>query len=90
MSGAVWPGKYEVNLMGLIDKIIGTYSDREMKRIKPIMQQVLDLESVYSKMSDALQKDSICQGVNPPLVKYATVLGFKILVPLKLPPFKSI
>lgn len=39
--------------MGLIDKIIGTYSDREMKRIKPIMQQVLDLESVYSKMSDA-------------------------------------
>ncbi len=39
--------------MGILDKIIGTYSTREMKRIKPIMQQVLDLEHIYSEMSDA-------------------------------------
>ena len=39
--------------MGILDKIIGTYSNREMKRIKPIMQQVLDLEHIYSEMSDA-------------------------------------
>lgn len=39
--------------MGILDKIIGTYSTREMKRIKPIMEQVLDLEHIYSEMSDA-------------------------------------
>ena len=39
--------------MGILDKIIGTYSSRELKRIKPIMQQVLDLEELYSNMSEA-------------------------------------
>ena len=39
--------------MGILDKIIGTYSSRELKRLKPIMQQVLDLEELYSNMSEA-------------------------------------
>ncbi len=39
--------------MGILDKIIGTYSNRELKRIKPIMQQVLDLEHIYADMSEA-------------------------------------
>lgn len=39
--------------MSILDKIIGTYSSRELKRIKPIMQQVLDLEGLYSNMSEA-------------------------------------
>lgn len=39
--------------MNIIDKIIGTYSDREMKRIKPIMQQVLNLEDTYKNMSES-------------------------------------
>ena len=30
--------------MGLIEKIFGSYSKRELKRIKPILQSVLDLE----------------------------------------------
>ena len=39
--------------MGIVDKLIGTYSNREMKRIKPIMQQVLELEDSYTNMSEA-------------------------------------
>ncbi|MBE6884350.1 MAG: preprotein translocase subunit SecA [Ruminococcaceae bacterium] len=39
--------------MNLFTKIFGTYSSREMKNIKPIMQKVLDLEPTYAKLSDA-------------------------------------
>ncbi len=39
--------------MGLFDKIFGTYSDREIKRIDPILNQVLALESEYSELSDS-------------------------------------
>ena len=42
-----------MNQLGILDKIIGTYSNRELKRIKPIMQQVLDLEHIYADMSEA-------------------------------------
>ncbi len=38
--------------MGLIEKIFGSYSKRELKRIKPILQSVLDLEEEYKAMSD--------------------------------------
>ncbi len=38
--------------MGLVEKIFGSYSKRELKRIKPILQQVLDLEETYKAMSD--------------------------------------
>lgn len=38
--------------MGLYEKIFGTYSSRELKRIQPIVDQVLALEDKYSKMSD--------------------------------------
>ena len=33
--------------MGLIEKIFGSYSKRELKRIRPILQNVLDLEEEY-------------------------------------------
>ncbi|MBR5121690.1 MAG: preprotein translocase subunit SecA [Oscillospiraceae bacterium] len=39
--------------MGLLDKIFGTYSDRELKRIEPIKQQVLNLEDKYKAYTDA-------------------------------------
>ena len=39
--------------MGLFDKIFGTYSDRELKRIEPIKQQVLDLEDKYKAYTDS-------------------------------------
>ena len=38
--------------MGLFTRIFGTYSDREIKRIKPIAQEVLDLEEEYSNLSE--------------------------------------
>ncbi len=38
--------------MGLMDKIFGTYSERELKRIYPIRDKVLALDEQYSKMSD--------------------------------------
>ena len=38
--------------MGLMDKIFGTYSERELKRIYPIRDKVLALDEQFSKMSD--------------------------------------
>ena len=35
-----------------MDKIFGTYSERELKRIYPIRDKVLALDEQYSKMSD--------------------------------------
>lgn len=39
--------------MGLLDKIFGTYSERELKRIEPIKNKVLELEEKYRSMSDS-------------------------------------
>ncbi len=38
--------------MGLLDKIFGSYSTKELKRIEPIKQKVLDLEPKYAALSD--------------------------------------
>ena len=38
--------------MGLFEKVFGTYSDRELKRIRPIAAQVMALEDEYSKLTD--------------------------------------
>lgn len=38
--------------MGLLQKIFGNYSEKEIKRIKPLQQQVLDLEEKYAAFSD--------------------------------------
>ncbi len=38
--------------MGLITKIFGTYSQKELKRIEPIKQAVLDLADKYAAMSE--------------------------------------
>lgn len=43
--------------MGIIKSIFGTYSSRELKRIEPIKQAVLDLADKYSAMSDRDLKD---------------------------------
>ena len=39
--------------MGLLDKIFGSYSERELKRIEPIKNKVLELEDKYKAMSDS-------------------------------------
>ena len=38
--------------MGLFQKLFGSYSDRELKRIRPIAQSVLDREEEYARLSD--------------------------------------
>ncbi len=38
--------------MGLFDKIFGTYSQKEVKRINPLMEKVLALDSVYAAKSE--------------------------------------
>jgi preprotein translocase SecA subunit len=39
-------------MLGLIKKIIGTKNDREVKRIRPYVEQVNDLEAEFQKLSD--------------------------------------
>lgn len=39
--------------MSFIEKIIGTYSERELKRIYPIQKKVLALDEQFQKMTDA-------------------------------------
>ena len=39
--------------MGLMDKLFGTYSQRELKRIRPIAEKVEALSATYEAMSDA-------------------------------------
>ncbi|WP_068454344.1 preprotein translocase subunit SecA [Aedoeadaptatus pacaensis] len=38
--------------MSLLDKVFGTYSDREIKKIRPIMEKVLSLDSAMQKLTD--------------------------------------
>ena len=39
--------------MGILDGLFGNYSKRELKKIDPIKQKVLDMEEEYGKLSDA-------------------------------------
>ena len=39
--------------MGLLDKLFGTYSERELKRIKPIADKVMSYEEDMAKLTDA-------------------------------------
>ena len=41
--------------MGLLKKIFGDYSSREIKRITPIKDKVLALDEEYSKLTDEEQ-----------------------------------
>ena len=38
--------------MSLLDKIFGTYSSREIKKIRPTMEKVLALDSAMQKLTD--------------------------------------
>ena len=44
--------------MGFLTKIFGNYSTKEIKRITPIQQAVLDLEAKYKAMSDEELRDT--------------------------------
>ena len=45
--------KKVVIVLSFLDKIFGSYSDKELKRIRPIADKVLALESKYQAMSNA-------------------------------------
>ena len=38
--------------MGFLDKLFGSYSDRELKKIYPIAKSVMALEDEYAAMTD--------------------------------------
>ena len=38
--------------MGLVEKLFGSYSEKELKRIQPILKSVLALEDKYRALSD--------------------------------------
>ena len=42
-----------MSIKSVIEKVIGTYSDRELKRINPIMEQVLALDEKMQGLSDS-------------------------------------
>ncbi len=41
-----------MSIKSIVEKFIGTYSDRELKRINPIMEKVLALDESMQKLSD--------------------------------------
>ncbi len=43
--------------MGILTKVFGTHSDRELKKLHPLADKVLALESTYAPMSDAELKN---------------------------------
>lgn len=46
-----------MSFKSIVEKFIGSYSDRELKRIKPIMESVLALEEDIKKLTDAELKN---------------------------------
>ena len=38
--------------MGLFDKIFGTHSQREIKKLQPIVDKILGMEEEYKKLSE--------------------------------------
>ena len=44
--------KVVILTMSLLDKIFGTFSDKELKRIRPLVDQVFALEPKYQAMSN--------------------------------------
>ena len=48
----------------LIEKIIGSYSEREIKRIRPIVDQVLSYDEAYQQMTDEQLKEKTAEFIS--------------------------
>ena len=46
--------------MSLVEKLFGSFSDRELKKVNPIVKQVLALEPKYAALSDAELQAQTC------------------------------
>ena len=40
-------------MAGILDKIFGTYSQRELKKIQPTVDKILSYEEEYKALSDS-------------------------------------
>ena len=45
-----------MNLKALFEKVFGSYSERELKRMDPLVKKIQDLEAVYSQLSNEALK----------------------------------
>jgi len=50
--------------MGLLDKLFGSYSDKELKKIAPLVNKVLDLDSTMSGLSNNQLKEKTLEFKN--------------------------
>ena len=48
-----WKGTH---LMGFLNKLFGSHSDRELKKIQPIVDKILALEEPYRQLDDEALK----------------------------------
>ena len=62
--------------MSLAEKLFGSFSDRELKKINPLTKQVLALEPKYQAMSDPE-----LQAQTPALKEKLAALGFLTRTP---------
>jgi len=47
--------------MGLLDKVFGTYSEREVKRVMPLVEKIEALDAEYQKLSDEELKNKTAE-----------------------------
>ncbi|MGI5950039.1 hypothetical protein, partial [Peptoniphilus sp.] len=50
--------------MGLMEKLFGTYSERELKKIEPLVNKVMSLDEDMQKLSDSELKDKTVEFKN--------------------------
>ena len=58
-------------MAGLLEKIFGTHSSHELKKIYPIADKVMALEDEYRKLSDEQLRAG---GVTPGLIRFSVGL----------------
>lgn len=80
-----------MSIMGLFNKLFGSYSDKELKRIYPIADKVEELEESVQKLSDAqlrdkteefkkrLQEGETCDDILPEAFAVAREASWRVL-----------
>ena len=57
--------------MGFLDKIFGSHSERELKRLEKTVKAVMDLEAEYRQLTD---EQLVAAGIEPGLVRLSVGL----------------
>ena len=66
--------------MGFMEKLFGTHSQRELKKIEPIVDKVMGLEDSYSKLTDEELKGKTAEFKQ----RYANGASSKVSAPIQL------